>query len=118
MEVEALLFLGATLEQVELAELHDLGRVGGVREVTRVSILRTLSLHEERTNLGRLFRRPRISVAAFEMLLSVKAGLASIGFAAAPLSHRRRTAGGGPAEANENFSLSLSVRTPRENQLQ
>lgn len=88
VQVEALLLLGTPLEEVELAELHDLRRVSCMREVTSVSILWTLSLHEERTDLGRLFRRPRISVSAFQMWVSVGPGWTSLEFSVPSLSHR------------------------------
>ena len=83
VEVKTLLLLGAALEEVELAKLHDFRGVGVVRKGAGVSVLRTLALHEERANFGGFLGRAGVSLTAVGI---VNGPLSTLLFIALPFS--------------------------------
>jgi hypothetical protein len=106
VEVETLLLLGATFEQVELAQLHDLWRLCVVREHTVMRTFRTFSEHEKFADLGRLFDRSgipwRSSVCRlFEILLH--RSLMTFTFVAATFALGRRTGRARPSDDNKDI---------------
>ena len=96
VQVETLLLLGTSLEKVELAKLHYLGRLGVVAEQAVVRTFRTFSEHEKFADLGRLLDRSRIprrpSVRRlFEFVFMFLRSLVSFAFVAATFSLGGRT---------------------------